>query len=179
MAQDVSGQRIGEFVYAVVYAPKDFALIRLDPGVEASPEMCHFGGPRGVHTSTDGGNSALVVLHYFGNAVGAGDVAPARSAVALGTPDPDHIYAAGLALPGDSGAGVMTTDGLAIGVIVTNGLHGRRHRTRPRQAPGPGFPPGQREGRGLRHHGDHPARPPVGPGVGEAGRATGTGHRRG
>jgi hypothetical protein len=123
VAQDVSGQRIGEFAYAVVYAPKDFALIRLDPGVEASPEMCHFGGPRGVHT-TDEGTNAPVLLHYFGNAVGVGDVAPARSAVALGTPDPDHIYATGVALPGDSGAGVMTTDGMAIGVIVTSGFHG-------------------------------------------------------
>jgi hypothetical protein len=124
VAQDVGGQRIGEFVYAVVYAPKDFALIRLDPGVDASPEMCHFGGPRGVYANDGGTDAPVVLLHYFGNAVGAGDVVPARSAVALGTPDPDHVYATGLALPGDSGAGVMTPDGLAIGVLVTNGLHG-------------------------------------------------------
>jgi hypothetical protein len=135
VANDVSGQRIGEFVYAVVYAPKDFALIRLDPGVEASPEMCHFGGPRGVHTTDGGTDAPAVVLHYFGNAVGVGDVAPARSAVALGTPDPDHVYAAGLALPGDSGAGVMTTDGLAIGVIVTNGIHGVAIERGPNRAP--------------------------------------------
>jgi len=121
VAQDVAGKRIGEFAYAVVYAPKDFALIRLDPGVEASPEMCHFGAPHGIPT---GDSDGPVVLQYYGNAVGVGDVAPARSAVALGTPDPDHIYAAGLALPGDSGAGVMTTDGLAVGVIVTSGVHG-------------------------------------------------------
>jgi len=44
--------------------------------------------------------------------------------VALGTPNPDRIFAAGLALPGDSGAGVMTVDGLAIGVLVTSGFHG-------------------------------------------------------
>jgi hypothetical protein len=120
VAVDPAGQRFGEFVYAVVYDPKDFALIRLDPGVEASPEMCHFGAPRGVSPATTDTMGA-VVLHYYGNAAGVGDVAPARSAVALGTPDPDHIYAAGLALPGDSGAGVMTTDGLAIGVLVTTG----------------------------------------------------------
>ena len=135
VAQDISGQRIGEFVYAVVYAPKDFALIRLDPGVEASPEMCHFGGPRGVHTGDGADRAPVVALHYFGNAVAAGDVVPARSAVALGTPDPDHIYAVGLALPGDSGAGVMTTDGLAIGVIVTNGVHGAAIERGPDRAP--------------------------------------------
>ena len=59
---------------------------------------------------------SAVVLHYYGNAVGISAVAPARSAVALGTPNPDHIYATGLALAGDSDAGVMTVDGLAIGV---------------------------------------------------------------
>ena len=119
-ARDSARHRFGEFVYTVVDPPKDFALIRLDPGVEASPEMCHFGAPRGVSTTTTDTMSP-VVLRYYGNAEGVGDVAPARSAVALGTPDPDHIYATGLALPGDSGAGVMTADGLAIGVLVTFG----------------------------------------------------------
>ena len=119
VAEDAYGERFGEFVYAIKYDPKDFALIRLDPGVQASPEMCHFGAPRGVSTTTE--TMGAVVLRYYGNAAGVADVAPARSAVALGTPDPDHIYAAGLALPGDSGAGVMTADGLAIGVLVTTG----------------------------------------------------------
>ena len=121
VAKDSAGHRFGEFAYAVMQPLKDFALIRLDPGVEASPEMCHFGAPRGVFT-TD--TKYAVVLHYFGNGVGVDSVAPARSAVALGTPDPDHVYATGLALPGDSGAGVMTADGLAIGVLVTTGVHG-------------------------------------------------------
>jgi hypothetical protein len=123
VAENADRKRIGEFAYAVLDAqkPKDFALIRLDPGVDASPEMCFFGGPRGVYT-TD--TAAPVVLHYYGNAVAIGSVAPARSAVALGTPNSDHVYAAGLALPGDSGSGVMTADGLAVGVLVTTGLHG-------------------------------------------------------
>jgi hypothetical protein len=123
VAKDVTGSRIGEFVYAIVYAPKDFALIRLDPHVAASPEMCHFGTPRGVYSTTDAGQAA-VFLRYYGNAEGVGEVAPARTAVALGTPNPDHVFAAGLALPGDSGAGVMTADGLAVGVLVTTGLSG-------------------------------------------------------
>jgi hypothetical protein len=119
VAMDPAGHRIGEFAYAVVDPPKDFALVRLDPAVEASPEMCHFGSPRGVYTTRTA--TTAVVLHYYGNGQGIDTVAPARSAVALGTPNPDHVYAAGLALPGDSGAGVMTADGLAIGVLVTTG----------------------------------------------------------
>ena len=134
VAEDADGHRVGEFAYAVVQSPKDFALIRLDPGVEASPEMCHFGAPHGVST-TDA--DTAVVLHYYGNGVGIDAVAPARSAVALGTPDPDHIYATGLALPGDSGAGVMTADGLAIGVLVTTGLHGIGFERGPYETPTP------------------------------------------
>lgn len=134
VAENIDGQRIGEFAYAVIYAPKDFALIRLDAGVESSPEMCHFGAPRGVSTTdTDGG----VVLQYYGNGIGIDTVAPARSAVALGTPHPDHIFATGLALPGDSGAGVMTADGLAVGVLVTAGFHGVGFERGPFGAPIP------------------------------------------
>ena len=134
VAENIDGQRIGEFAYAVIYAPKDFALIRLDAGVDASPAMCHFGAPRGVSTTdTHGG----VVLHYYGNGTGIDTVAPARSAVALGTPHPDHIFATGLALPGDSGAGVMTADGLAVGVLVTTGFHGVGFGRGPFRAPIP------------------------------------------
>jgi hypothetical protein len=136
VAKDPAGHRIGEFAYAVVQSPKDFALIRLDPAVEASPEMCHFGAPRGVYT-TDTATATPVVLHYYGNGQGIGTVAPARSAVAVGTPDPDHVFAAGLALPGDSGAGVMTADGLAIGVLVTFGLHGIGFEGGPHKTPTP------------------------------------------
>lgn len=119
-ARDADGNRIGEFAYAILQDPKDFAVIRLDPGVEASPQMCHFGGPTG--TNTDQGSSP-VVLNHFGNGVGVGTVLPARSAVAFGMPDPDHVYAAGAVVPGDSGSGIISSDGRAVGVIVTTGLH--------------------------------------------------------
>jgi hypothetical protein len=120
-AADSDGQRFGEFAYAVVNPFRDFALIRLDPGVKASPEMCHFGAPSGLY---DSDTDSAIVLRYYGNGEGVGEVAPARTAVALGTPDRDHIYAVGVAVPGDSGAGVMTVDGLAIGALVTSGFHG-------------------------------------------------------
>ena len=121
VATDSDGQRFGEFAYAVVRPNKDFALIRLDPGVKASPEMCHFGAPHGLATTNF---DSAVVLQYYGAGEGIGEVTPARSAVAMGTPDPDHIYAIGVAVPGDSGAGVMTDDGLAIGALVTTGFLG-------------------------------------------------------
>ena len=120
VASDADGNRVGEFAYAILQDPKDFAVIRLDPGVEASPQMCHFGGPTG--TNSDLGSSP-VVLNHFGNGIGVGTVLPARSAVAFGTPDPDHVYAAGAVVPGDSGSGIISSDGRAVGVIVTTGLH--------------------------------------------------------
>jgi hypothetical protein len=120
VARDGAGNRIGEFAYAILQDPKDFALIRLDSGVAASPQMCHFGGPNGVNSDL---GSAPVVLNHFGQGVGVGTVLPARSALALGTPDPDHVYAAGAVVPGDSGSGIISSDGRAIGVIVTTGIH--------------------------------------------------------
>jgi hypothetical protein len=120
-AKDSGNTRIGEFAYAVLQDPKDFALIRLDPGVDASPEMCNYGGPTGINNDISDGPK---VLQYFGNGVGIGSTVPARSAVAMGFPNADHVYAAGLALPGDSGSAVITDDGRAVGVLVTTGLHG-------------------------------------------------------
>lgn len=115
------GERIGEFAYAVLKDPMDFALIRLDPNVEASPEMCHFGGPTGI---LEGLHPNPVVLEYWGNGVGVGTFLPGRSGLAAGMPHPDHVYGVGVALPGDSGSGVITSDGQAVGVLVTTGLHG-------------------------------------------------------
>jgi hypothetical protein len=119
-ARDAEGNRIGEFAYAILQDPKDFALIRLDPGVSASPQMCHFGGPTGVNSDR---TSSLVVLNHFGQGIGVGTAVPARSATALGMPDPDHVYAQGAVVPGDSGSGIQSSDGRAVGVIVTTGLH--------------------------------------------------------
>jgi len=121
VAKDGQGHRIGEFVYAILQDPKDFSLIRLDPGVQASPEMCQFGGPTGVNDDVGGGTK---VLEYWGNGIGIGTALPARSAVADGFPDANHVYAAGLALPGDSGSAVISDDGRAVGVLVTVGVHG-------------------------------------------------------
>ena len=96
-ARDADGRRIGEFAYGALQShgtglainyTKNFALIRLDPGVEASPEMCYFGGPRGLYATDTAGS---LVLQYYGNGDPIGAVLPARSGVALGTPNPDSM----------------------------------------------------------------------------------------
>ena len=121
-ARDSGGNRIGEFAYAILQDPKDFSLIRLDPQVEANAGMCHFGGPTAVNDDQPG-LLQPVVLNWFGNGVGVGAVVPARSALAAGMPDPDHVFAQGVAVPGDSGSGVISSDGRAVGVLVTVGVH--------------------------------------------------------
>lgn len=122
VARDASGERIGEFAYAVLSDPKDFALIRLDDDVQASPQMCHFGGPTGINDDMPSVTEP-VLLHQYGQGVGVGTVLPARSMIALGMPDPDHVYAEGAVVPGDSGSGVISSDGRAVGVATTSGVH--------------------------------------------------------
>ncbi len=128
VASDAEGQRIGEFAYAILRDPKDFALIRLDPNVKAKAKMCHFGGPTGVNKDS---TSDAVVLHYYGNGIGIGNlqvvnqpVLPARSAIAENLEDPDQVFATGAAIFGDSGSGVISDDGRAVGALVAVGYPG-------------------------------------------------------
>ena len=122
VATDAAGNRIGTWVYAILQDPKDFSLIQLDPGVQSSPQMCHFGGPTGINSDTPGLDSPTT-LEIYGEGIGVSTVLPARSMVALGMPDPDHVYAQGVVVPGDSGSGVISADGRAVGVAVTTGIH--------------------------------------------------------
>ena len=122
VARDGNGNRIGEFAYAILQDPKDFSLIRIAPQVPATAGMCHFGGPTGINADQPG-ITEPVVLDYFGNGVGVGVALPARSALAAGMPDPDHVFANGAVAPGDSGSGIMSSDGRAVGVVVTVGVH--------------------------------------------------------
>lgn len=121
-ALDAEGNRFGEFAYAVLEDPRDFALIRLDEGVEASPQVCTFGGPTGINESQPG-LLEPTVLNSFGNPLGLGTGVTAKSFLALGMPNPDHLFATGLVLPGDSGGPVLDAAGQAVGVVVTTGLH--------------------------------------------------------
>ncbi len=127
-ARDILGQQIGEFAYAVLDDPsvldnpKDFALIRLDEGVEASPQVCAFGGPTGVNEENPGLLSPTV-LSSFGNPLGLGTGVTAKTFVALGMPSDDHVFATGVVLPGDSGGPVLDSAGRAVGLVVSVGLH--------------------------------------------------------
>ena len=121
-ARDGLGNRIGDFVYAIQQDPKDFALILLDDGVDASPQVCSFGGPTGLNDS----RPTLIeptVLSSFGNPLGLGTGITAKSFVALGMPSADHVFATGLVLPGDSGGPVVDGQGQAVGTVVSTGLH--------------------------------------------------------
>ncbi len=121
VASDGQGNRIGEFVYAIQQEPKDFALVRLDDGVEASAQVCQFGGPTGINEDVTSGLSPTL-LSNFGNPLGLGTGLTAKTFLALNLADPDQVAATGLALPGDSGSPVLDQQGRAVGVLVNVGV---------------------------------------------------------
>lgn len=126
----IDGRLAGHFVYATFPGDEDYALVRLDPDFPWSASMMHFGGPTGLYT--DHVDEPRIV-HFTGNALGVGnlfnktdfgagpdDVRPlaARSALAMSTMHPSWVYMNEPGWFGDSGAGVITDDGLALGTIV-------------------------------------------------------------
>lgn len=126
----VEGKRVGEFAYTVLTGELDFALIRLDDEVEASPAMCHFGGPTSIYTEH---SPKRLELRHYGNGVGLGNThletlakvpggnvktLPARSGHAWQTLDDESVYAMIAVTFGDSGSGVIDDRGRAVGVAV-------------------------------------------------------------
>lgn len=120
IAYDGDGNRIGRVAYAILEGDYDFALIRLANGVPWSGRMCTFGGPTGINSSL---TDATTYLEHHGYGVAFGDTVPGRTSVADGMPDRFHVYASGAASPGDSGGAVISSDGRAVGLIVTVGAH--------------------------------------------------------
>ena len=114
--EDGTNRRIGEFAYAVNSSTKDFALVRLDPGVQANPAMCHFGGPTGIHDPSFSPAAPRIVQHT-GQGLVFGDTVSARSGVGY-LSDPNWSFGVDEAIFGDSGSGVETDDGRAFGVLV-------------------------------------------------------------
>jgi hypothetical protein len=114
-------KKIGEFVYAVlrprgvIGAYRDFALIRLDAAVKSRARMCHFGGPTGINADI---HNRPTVLHHYGQGLGVGETVPARTSMARGLSDRNVAGATGAINYGDSGSGVISDDGRAVGVIV-------------------------------------------------------------
>jgi len=118
-ATDIKGRSIGHFVYSGFKVGNleptlDFALIRLNPGVQWSAQMCHFGGPDGMYTRHE---PTPQVLQFFGNSPAYRDALPARSALAPNTMDATAVQAIGIAAHGDSGSGVIDQAGEAVGVL--------------------------------------------------------------
>jgi len=116
VARDGAGKQVGRFVYATMAGEfKDFALIRLDPGVASSPQMCHFGGPTSLTTEV---HNRDVLVHHYGQGTGL-DYVPARTGDAFfGLYKPDYVYFYGAASEGDSGSPVIDADGAAVGLVT-------------------------------------------------------------
>ncbi|MDQ3962456.1 MAG: S1 family peptidase [Actinomycetota bacterium] len=120
-ARDASGIRIGEFAFAARVKDDDidFALIRLDRGVEANPEMEFFGGPTGLNDDITYG---LELINMYGHGLVFGDVKRDRQFLTPnGFDDKESIFATGAASPGDSGAPVTTDEDEALGIFVEGG----------------------------------------------------------
>ena len=117
-ARDASGALIGTFVYAVQQEARDFALIRLEPGVPAEPQVCHFGGPTGLAEEPD--LALLGRLVQYGQGRLFGQLVPARSELLVASSE-EVVLSAGAAAPGDSGSPLLTSDGRAVGIVVGTG----------------------------------------------------------
>ncbi|MGH3915241.1 MAG: serine protease [Pseudonocardiaceae bacterium] len=115
-------QRIGE-TDSDTCAANDFALVKLDPADVAAtnPSVPVFGGPTGV--DTDGAAAGESVFTY-GNSplrVGIEQLSP-KSGVVLETVNGGWTYnilTLTPGVPGDSGSAVLSTNGEALGVLVT------------------------------------------------------------
>lgn len=103
----------------------DFAFAELDPrdAAKANPAMLFFGGPTEL---ADPGDVAMFekVMTYgdSGLRLGLSALSPHEGYV-IGSPGDDgwttQIYTLPQGIPGDSGSGVLLSDGAALGVLVT------------------------------------------------------------
>lgn len=100
----------------------DFALILLPRDVRnlVSPSMRHFGGPTALAESRTVAMGDKVLT--YGNSGLRAEVDPAswhEGYVLETTPWSTTVYTATPGVPGDSGSGVLTADGRALGILVT------------------------------------------------------------
>lgn len=100
----------------------DFALVLLPPEARGltSPSMQHFGGPTDLAASSAVAPRDKVLT--YGNSGLRGEVDPAswKEGYVLETSAwSTTIYTATPGIPGDSGSGVLTGDGRALGILVT------------------------------------------------------------
>jgi hypothetical protein len=103
-------------------AGNDFALVALPDSARATihPAMITFGGPTGIATDVVQGDKLLA----HGNSSLRPDAVPDRAGPREGyVTHHDEwttgMYFEGPGIPGDSGSGVMTADGAALGDVIT------------------------------------------------------------
>ncbi|MGB0652893.1 MAG: trypsin-like peptidase domain-containing protein [Thermoplasmatota archaeon] len=103
----------------------DFAVVALHPDDRGMvhPAMFHFGGPTELAPSVEVGETVLT----FGNTglrPGPEELDRRQGLVVANGGDgwTHTVYTATPGLPGDSGSGVLTGDGRALGVLVTLGI---------------------------------------------------------
>jgi hypothetical protein len=120
IAQDGNGKAFGRFVFASFKGIYDIGIIAVNKGVKVNAAMCHFGGPTGLSTNR---SSGLATIEHYGNALGFGDVLPARTGLVLGMQDPNEIVALLASFKGDSGGPVVAGgSGRALGYVTSIGV---------------------------------------------------------
>jgi hypothetical protein len=126
--RNLDGKVIGHWAYAFRQDTPNadtFGLVRIDKSVKSSPGVCHFGGPTGLYTST---SSTPFVVNFYGQGLPFVDVVPARSGIAYGGDDAQHVAMIGpaalfAAALGDSGAPVLA-NGQAVGIFTGGAVAG-------------------------------------------------------
>lgn len=109
-----------------VCANNDFAVVELDPDDwgAVNPAMLQFGGPSALATSSDARPRAKLLSYgHSGLRMGTETLNP-REGYVLESFDGGWGHAAVFVtsgVPGDSGSGVLTGDGRALGILVTLG----------------------------------------------------------
>ncbi len=107
-------------------AYNDFALVKIDPRDhdKVNPSVPVFGGPQGIDTD---GAAVGEEVYTYGNSslrLGLTQLSP-HVGTSLGTSGggwTTTIYTATPGVPGDSGSGVLSQDGQALGILVTVAL---------------------------------------------------------
>lgn len=119
----VSTEGVGEFgtvVYNGFARGVDWLLVKIDASKHnmVDPTLCHWGGPAGVGVPDIGDP---LVVYGFGTVYGSVAATRARTGVEY-TKTTGEISYIGTMQPGDSGAPVMTADGLATGIHVRSSI---------------------------------------------------------
>jgi hypothetical protein len=118
--KDADDKVVGHFVYAYrqdTPAADSFGLVRVNAKVKWTGTVCHFGGPTGLYTAT---TSTPFAVQFYGQGIPYFFFVPARTGLAFGSTDKDHIFVAGAVGSfggfGDQGAPVLA-NGSAVGIF--------------------------------------------------------------